>query len=90
MIENNYRYISDLTKSFKIDNIYNSKNNTEEKNLSVAHTKKDTIELSISSNFENTRIKKIDSLKQSIANGEYSVNAQIIANAMLDNLKTLK
>lgn len=90
MIENNYRYISDLTKSYKIDNIYNSKKNTEEKNLNTTQTKKDTIELSINSNFEHIRAEKINSLKQSISKGEYSVNAQIIANAMLENLKTLK
>lgn len=90
MIENNYRYISDLTKGYKIDNVYNSKNNIEEKNLNTIQTKKDTIELSINSNFENMRIEKINNLKQSIAKGEYSVNSRIIANAMLENLKTLK
>ena len=90
MIENNYRYISDLTKGYKIDNVYNSKINIEEKNLNTIQTKKDTIELSINSNFENMRIEKIINLKQSIAKGEYSVNSRIIANAMLENLKTLK
>ena len=90
MINNQYNYISEIARQVKVDNLYNANNSNLKNTSSQSGSKKDTIELSINSNFDLARAEKINSLKGSITNGDYSINSKIIATAMIENLKTLK
>ena len=87
---------SDLEKTllFKIEYNVNSVSNTSSNQITkkqeLKNTKKDSIEISKNISFDLDRIQKIEQLKESIRNGQYSIDSKGIAYSMLENLKTLK
>lgn len=89
MINNNYNNLVAIGKNYGINNLYNTAT-PNSKSIEAKNAKKDTIELSINSEFDVARNEKINRLKQSINNGDYSVNSKVIASALIENLKTLK
>lgn len=90
MIISDFKNILEFKREQKVKAIYNTQTTHNYNKKEVKNTKKDTIELSKDSNFDTNRAKKIEQLRESIKNGEYSVSSGSIAEAMVENFKTLK